>query len=134
MAGISSKGVYGLAAMHVLSHAPHARAMQIKELSAMTGISHAYLEQILSALRRSGLLISIRGAAGGYRLARKASEITVLEIVESLEGMICQTQGNVGSSIILEAFWQDMETKVRALFSLRLSEIDQVYQPYHYDI
>jgi len=134
MAGISAKGVYGLAAMHVLSHAPHQRAMQIKEIAAMTAISHGYLEQILSALRRAGLVTSIRGAAGGYKLARRASEITVLEIIETLEGPVCQTEGNVGSSIILESFWESINEKVRELFALRLSEIDQLYQPYHYDI
>ena len=134
MAGISSKGVYGLAAMHVLSHAPRARAMQIKEIAAMTSISHGYLEQILSILRRAGLVTSIRGASGGYQLARRASEITVLEVIEALEGPLCRTEGNVGSSIILEAFWEGMNEKVRELFNLRLSEVDQMYQPYHYDI
>lgn len=134
MAGISSKGVYGLAAMHVLSHAPQQRPMQIKEISAMTAISHGYLEQLLSALRRAGLVSSLRGAAGGYQLARRASEITVLEIVEALEGPLCRIEGNVGQSVILEAFWQGINEKVRALFSMKLSEIDQLYQPYHYDI
>jgi len=134
MAGISSKGIYGLAAMHVLSHAPQGRAMQIKEIAAMTSISHGYLEQILSILRRAGLVASIRGAQGGYQLARRASEITVLEIIETLEGPLCQSEGNVGSSVILEAFWAGMNGKIRELFSLKLSEIDQMYQPYHYDI
>lgn len=135
MAGISSKGIYGLAAMHVLSHAPRQRTMQIREIAAMTGISHGYLEQILSALRRAGLLVSVRGASGGYRLARDASQITVLEIVEALEGTLCAYDGdNVGSSVVLEAFWQDIEAKIRSLFSVKLSEIDQVYQPFHYTI
>lgn len=135
MAGISSKGIYGLAAMHVLSHAPRQRTMQIREIAAMTGISHGYLEQILSALRRAGLLQSIRGASGGYRLSRGAAQITVLEIIEALEGTLCAHESeNVGSSAILEAFWQDMEAKIRELFSVKLSEIDQVYQPFHYTI
>lgn len=134
MSGISSKGVYGLAAMHVLSHAPRGRTMQIKEVSAMTQISHSYLEQLLSQLRKSGLVQSIRGAAGGYRLARAAHEITVLEIIEALEGELCKVEGNVGASVILEYFWLDMGERVRKLFSLKLSELDQSYQPYHYEI
>ena len=68
MAGISTRGIYGLAAMHVLSHAPRNRAMQIKEIAAMTQVSHSYLEQLLSALRKGGLVTSIRGANGGYKL------------------------------------------------------------------
>jgi len=134
MAGISSKGIYGLAAMHVLSHAPHNRTMQIKELAAMTQISHSYLEQLMAILRRSNLVVSIRGASGGYRLARPAHEIVVLEIIEALEGSLCKIEGNVGASIILECFWNEIQEKVKALFSLKLSELDQAYQPYSYEI
>jgi Rrf2 family protein len=134
MSGISSKGVYGLAAMHVLSHAVNNRTMQVKEIAAMTQISHSYLEQLLSQLRKSGLVTSTRGAAGGYRLARAAHEIEVIEILEALEGSLCKIDGNVGASIILEYFWSDMQEKVKQLFALKLSELDQAYQPYHYEI
>ena len=101
MIGVSSKGLYGLAAMHVLSHAVNGRTMQVREISAMTSLSHSYLEQLLSQLRKAGLLISVRGSNGGYKLARGAHEITVLEIIESLEGSIFEIDKNVGSSIIL---------------------------------
>ncbi len=134
MAGISTRGIYGLAAMHVLSHAPNSRAMQIKEIAAMTQVSHAYLEQLLSALRKGGLVTSIRGANGGYKLASQAHEITVLEIIEVLEGALCKIEGNVGASVILEYFWADIHEKVKGLFMLKLSELDQAFQPYHYDI
>ncbi len=134
MAGISTRGIYGLAAMHVLSHAPRSRAMQIKEIAAMTQVSHAYLEQLLSALRKAGLVISIRGANGGYKLAHAAHEITVLEIIEALEGAICKVEGNMGASVILEYFWSDIHEKVKGLFMLKLSELDQSFQPYHYNI
>jgi Rrf2 family protein len=134
MAGISSKGIYGLAAMHVLSHAVNQRTMQVKEIAAMTQISHSYLEQLLSQLRKSGLVTSTRGASGGYRLARPAHEIEVIEILEALEGSLCRIEGNVGASIILEYFWSDMQERVRKLFSMKLSELDQSYQPYHYEI
>ncbi|MDA3947533.1 MAG: Rrf2 family transcriptional regulator [Helicobacteraceae bacterium] len=134
MAGISTRGIYGLAAMHVLSHAARNRAMQIKEIAAMTQVSHSYLEQILSALRKGGLVTSIRGANGGYELARPAHEITVLEIIEILEGSLCKIEGNVGASVILEYFWADIHEKVKGLFMLKLSELDQAFQPYHYNI
>ena len=134
MAGISSKGIYGLAAMHVLSHAVHGRTMQVKEIAAMTKISHAYLEQLLSTLRKSSLVESIRGVSGGFKLARPAHEITVLEIMVSLEGELCKVGPKLGDSVILEYFWADMQEKVQELFSLKLSELDQSYQPYHFDI
>ncbi|MFZ5374622.1 MAG: RrF2 family transcriptional regulator [Campylobacterota bacterium] len=134
MAMLSSKAIYGLAAMHVLSHAPYGRAMQVREIAAMTKISHGYLEQLLSMLRRNHLLNSTRGASGGYKLARAPHEIEVLEIIEALEGPFYKIDGNVGSSLILEYFWGDIEEKMRRLFGMKLSEIDQAYQPYHYDI
>lgn len=134
MAALSSKAIYGLAAMHVLSHAPGGRAMQVREISAMTKISHGYLEQLLSILRRSHLVTSIRGASGGYRLSRNAHEITVLEIIEALEGPFYKVEGNVGSSLILEFFWKEIEDKIQGVFSMKLSELDQSYQPHFYQI
>ena len=134
MVGVSSKGLYGLAAMHVLSHAVNGRTMQVREIAAMTSLSHSYLEQLLSQLRKAGLLVSVRGSSGGYKLSRPAHEITVLEIIESLEGAIFEVDKNVGSSIILESFWLDIQKRVQELFSLKLSEIDQSYQPFSYSI
>ncbi|MDP2077671.1 MAG: Rrf2 family transcriptional regulator, partial [Sulfuricurvum sp.] len=109
MAALSSKAIYGLAAMHVLSHSTNGRSMQVKEISAMTQISHGYLEQLLSIMRRQNLVLSIRGASGGYKLARPAHEIEVIEIIEALEGPFYKIEGNVGSSLILEYFWKEIE-------------------------
>jgi Rrf2 family protein len=134
MSVLSTKAVYGLAAMHVLSRAPHARLMQVREIAAMTKISHGYLEQLLSMLRRANLVVSIRGASGGYKLSRPAHEIEVLEVVEALEGPFYKIEGNVGSSVILEFYWQEIEEKMKVLFSTKLSELDQAYQPHFYDI
>lgn len=134
MAALSSKAIYGLAAMHVLSHAPRGRLMQVREISAMTQISHGYLEQLLSILRRSNLVSSIRGASGGYKLSRQPHEIEVIEIIEALEGPFYKIEGNVGSSLILEYFWNDIEDKMRQLFGMKLSELDQAYQPHFYEI
>ncbi len=134
MAALSSKAIYGLAAMHVLSHAPRSRAMQVREIAAMTQISHGYLEQLLSILRRNNLVTSIRGASGGYKLSRPSHEIEVIEIIEALEGPFYKIEGNLGSSLILEYFWADIEEKMRGLFGMKLSELDQAYQPHYYEI
>ena len=110
---LSTKAVYGLAAMHVLANSPHDRCMQVKEIAALTKISAAYLEQLLSVLRRSGLVSSIRGAMGGYKLAKDANFILVIDIVEALEGQFYKMEGNLGSSIVLEAFWDEIEKKLK---------------------
>jgi len=134
MKSISTRGVYALAGMHVLNQAPNGRAMRIKEIAAMTQISHSYLEQILSILRQKALVKSLRGAKGGYVLARRAEEIEVIEILEAVEGELWAAEGNVGASVILEYFWKEMQGKMRGLYSLKLSELNQSYQPYFYEI
>ena len=134
MVGISTKGVYGVAAMYTLSQAPANRLMQIKEIAASTQISHGYLEQILATLKKSDLVVSIRGAGGGYKLSREASEITVLDIVEALEGKLFVPASSVGASVVLDSFWADMQERVRKEFSLKLSELDAAYQTYFYEI
>jgi len=134
MVSVSSKGIYALAAMYVLAHATGQRAMQIKEIAAMTAISHGYLEQILSVLRKADLVTSIRGAGGGYRLARRPSEITALEIIEVMEGPLFQMPNNVGSSSVLEAFWAHIREKSVELFDVKLSEFEQFLPSSYYEI
>ena len=134
MAFLSSKAVYGLAAMYTISQATNARTMRVKEIAAMTHISHGYLEQLLSSLRKSNLLISTRGAQGGYKLARNANQISVLEILEALEGPFYKIDGNLGSSAVLDYFWSDIEDKMCTLFDTKLSELYRAYQPYFYEI
>ena len=134
MAFLSSKAVYGLAAMYIISQATNARTMRVKEIAAMTHISHGYLEQLLSSLRKSNLLISTRGAQGGYKLARNANQISVLEILEALEGPFYKIDGNLGSSAVLDYFWSDIEDKMCTLFDTKLSELYSAYQPYFYEI
>ncbi len=108
--------------------------MQTREIAAVTGISRGYLEQILSALRRSGLVSSVRGAAGGYTLAKPASQMSVLEIIETLEGPLCDYEKSMAGSPILENFLSDAQRQVRKIFALKLTELDQIYQPFHYEI
>ena len=82
---ISTKGVYGLTAMYELSKHQEDTPMQIKEISANANIPQNYLEQLLSKLRRAGLVTSIRGARGGYTLAKTPEEIKVVDILIALE-------------------------------------------------
>lgn len=133
MAGISTKGLYGLAAMYELSRKTDDNPMQIKEISSNGNIPHNYLEQLLSSLRKAGLVKSIRGAYGGYFLGRSAEEITVLEVLEVLEGSLCKMEMKTANPV-LEMFWNDTHSKVQELFSLKLSDLDRYYQQISFDI
>lgn len=134
MVGVSTKGIYAVAAMYTLSNSPHAKLMQIKEIAAMTQISHGYLEQILATLKKASLVISIRGINGGYKLSRAANDINVLEIIEALEGKLFLPNENSGASVVLDTFWLDIQERVRKTFDVKLSDLDKSYQTYFYEI
>ncbi len=85
---LSTKARYGLRAMVELAMHYGDGALQLREVARRQGISEKYLEHLFRFLRMSGLVRSVRGASGGYILARPPGEITVLEVVEALEGVL----------------------------------------------
>ncbi len=83
---LSTKGRYGLRAMVDLADHCENAPVSISAISTRQGLSVTYLEQLLAKLRKSGLVQSVRGAQGGYVLAKKADEISVGDILRALEG------------------------------------------------
>ncbi|MBT5935304.1 Rrf2 family transcriptional regulator [Sulfurimonas sp.] len=134
MVGISTKGTYAIAAMHVLEHSTNNELMQIREISALTQISHGYLEQILATLRKSGFVTSVRGANGGYKLSRSPDDIIVLDVIESLEGELFTPYEEPGASVVLTAFWSDTQSQIREVFNIKLSDLDKAFEVYYYQI
>jgi Rrf2 family protein len=126
MALISSKGAYGLRAMYELSLAPTNSLTQIKTIAQNSGISQNYLEQLLSILRRSNLVESIRGAQGGYRLSRPAKDIMVFEIIEALEGDI-EIVSQTTQADPLKLFYKECHEALKKALKVSLAEL----RPYH---
>lgn len=84
---LSTKGRYGLKSMFEIAKAYESqKPLSIKSISERSEISENYLEQLLSKLKREGYLTSVRGAYGGYRLAKPPCEIYVGDILRVLEG------------------------------------------------
>jgi Rrf2 family protein len=84
---LSSKVEYALLALlELASHKKKGEPMKVSEIAASQGIPDRYLDQILTLLRRTGVVQSQRGAKGGYLLAREPWQITLLEVVSSVEG------------------------------------------------
>ena len=82
---LSTKGKYGLYAMFYL--AQHAgNGPQPLKAVAEIGVPEDYLEQLLGNLRRAGLVTTVRGAQGGYQLAKEPEAITVGDIIDATEG------------------------------------------------
>ena len=89
---LSSKARYGLRAMAVLgAYAPNADLVAVDQIAEQEGIPLKFLEATLTQLRKRGLLRSRRGPAGGYTLARDPREITLAEIIRTLDGPFAPT-------------------------------------------
>jgi Rrf2 family cysteine metabolism transcriptional repressor len=85
---ITTKSPYAIQALTELGRAGDAGPVPIAELARRREIPVQFLEQLFSVLRRAGLLRSFRGVKGGYSFARAPATITVLEVVELLDGQL----------------------------------------------
>ena len=83
---LSTKGRYGLRALIDLAQYSGQAPVSITSISARQDISERYLEQLMALLRKAGLIRSVRGAGGGYVLAKDMKEISVGDILRALEG------------------------------------------------
>ena len=86
MLSITTKSPYAVQALAELGKSPGPDPVPIGELARRRGIPVQFLEQLFAVLRRAGVLKSQRGVKGGYTFARDPSSVTVLEIVELLDG------------------------------------------------
>lgn len=83
---LSTKGRYGLRAVLELAVRTDEETIALSQIAEHQGISMNYLEQLIAKLKKAGIVQGIRGAQGGYRLAKPAKEISVGNILRALEG------------------------------------------------
>lgn len=98
---ISTKGDYGLLLLSALAEKTQGndKFVPLKEIAEAKHLSLSYISQIIIPLKKSGLLISKEGLRGGYRLSKSPSEITLLEILETIEGPISPVRCFCGGKI-----------------------------------
>jgi len=89
---LTTKGRFAVTAMLDLALNELDKPVTLAGISERQSISLSYLEQLFSRLRRSGLVKSVRGPGGGYRIAKKHSEISVSEIISAVDELIDATQ------------------------------------------
>ncbi|MGC1305045.1 MAG: Rrf2 family transcriptional regulator [Caulobacteraceae bacterium] len=89
---LGTKGRYAVMAMTDLARHGRDRAVSLAEIAARQEISLAYLEQLFAALRRRGLVRSVRGPGGGYRLAMEAHGISVADVVLAVDEPLAATR------------------------------------------
>jgi Rrf2 family protein len=95
MISITSKSPYALAALAELQFHGGTDPVPIAELARRREIPVQFLEQLFATLRRAGVLRSQRGVGGGYSFGRAPSDVTVLEVVELLDGPLGQDANGV---------------------------------------
>lgn len=130
---LSTKGRYGLRALVDLAVYSETEAVSIQSIANRQSISVSYLEQLMGKLRRAGLVISVRGAMGGYRLARPASEISVGDVLRALEGNLdaVNCPGNEGEqgcegadSCVTRYVWKRINDSItQAVDSIRIEQL-----------
>ena len=135
---ISTKGRYGLEALVDLAIHSSDGCISLKSISERSGISEAYILQIFLILRRAGIVESVRGAQGGYVLAKNPSEITVGDVLTALEGPLapvacitgneeckCERYGKCATV----GFWESvMNTLNEVVFSITIGDLVEYYQ------
>jgi Rrf2 family protein len=84
---------YGMVAMGYIAKQPECRCIPAEEISKEFDIPDAYLVKVMFRLAQAGILRSKRGSLGGYSLAKPAKEISLLEIIEAVEGSLKNIDG-----------------------------------------
>lgn len=128
---LSTKGRYGLRALIDLALYSENETVSIQSIARRQNISDSYLEQLMRKLRSAGLIISVRGAQGGYKLARPANEISVGDVLRALEGSLeavtCGGEDNScqGADLCVTKFvWERINSSIRdTVDSIKLSQL-----------
>ncbi len=89
---ISAKGHYALAALiQIANKKDTAEPVPVISISETLGVSKIFLEQVATSLKKSGLITAVKGAKGGYLLAKDPSDITALDMLKSVENALFET-------------------------------------------
>jgi Rrf2 family protein len=128
---ISAKADYAVRALLELAASSNGTPVQAEALARSQNLPVKFLENILVDLRRARIVLSQRGAEGGYRLARPAKEITVAEIIRSLEGPLAEVRGlrpeaaeYTGAATHLQDVWVAVRASLRSV--LEHVTLDQI--------
>ena len=132
---LSTKGRYAMVALADLATQPGETLLSLGEISKRQDISLPYLEQLFVKLRRAGLVESVRGPGGGYRLAKPASEIRVVEIMAAVDETVSAMHTGAGASgglsgskaqSLTNRLWESLSAHVYVfLHQTRLSDVVQ---------
>ena len=124
---LSTKGRYAVMAMADLAgHAAQARPVALADIAERQEISLSYLEQLFAKLRRGGLVTSVRGPGGGYRLSRPSAEVRIADIIVAVDEPIAATRCKTGSAkgctksgarCVTHDLWEELGQQIHVFLS-----------------
>ncbi len=114
--------MYGLTAVVELARRQDQGPVQIRDIADAHGIPQHYLEQILVALKKSGIVESVRGAQGGYSLARPPGAIPVEEVLAILDGKL-ELVAEGWREGALSFYWKQVEAGLRRAITGNVQEL-----------
>ena len=130
---LSTKGRYAMVALVDLAQQPDGALTSLGDISGRQDVSLPYLEQLFVKLRRAGVVDSVRGPGGGYRLARSPSEIRVSDVLEAVDETVSAMHKGAGASgglsgsraqSLTNRLWEGLSAHVYVyLHQTRLSDI-----------
>lgn len=115
---LTSKGRYAVTAMLDVALHSQESPVPLADISERQGISLSYLEQLFSKLRKAGLVASVRGPGGGYRLGTDANDIAVGMVIaavdESVDATKCNGKADCqgGSRCLTHTLWRDLSARI----------------------
>ncbi len=115
---LTTKGRYAVTAMLDLAINQNSKPVTLQDIASNQEISLSYLEQLFARLRRSGLVKGTRGPGGGYRLARVPKDISVADIITSVDEKIditrCGGNGDCkdGEPCLTHELWSGLSAKI----------------------
>lgn len=112
---ISTKGRYGLTIMVALAKKYGEGPTSLKSIAREHNLSEYYLEQLAAPLRNAGLIKSIRGAYGGYKLSKQPRDITAGDIIRVLEGPITLVEDIEDEEPANQALWLRIRDAVKSV-------------------
>ena len=134
MLTISSKSRYGIGALLALAEFYNSGLLQIKDIASRCNIPHQYLEQIFNQLGKTGLIKSTRGKKGGYKLAKPPELITVLQIINALEGNVEFVPESDSSNDVIVELFQEAEDNLKKNLSVNLADLVFKQQSLHKNV
>jgi len=123
MLTISNKSRYGITALLALAEFYNSGLLPIKDIASRCDIPHQFLEQIFNRLGKAGIIKSTRGKNGGYELAKPPEQISVLHIVNALEGDIEFVSKSEDKNDVIVELFHEAEKKLQNILSISLAAL-----------